>query len=391
MFDYNEVAEDLTKLRKEQIGDFLNLAQKEINNTRKEQLLSKLMLLLYENEVLLRGVYKEFRTDLGFHPCKVEELLNITKTERLRWTQQKKLKVVEYCTFKKWGKKLEYPNYDSYQIRHITQVQINNWRLQHESKIKVARRKATQNAVKTRTENKTIEKDFYENKWKKMLEEWYLTDSKLGASLQLAFWTMWISRWAKEFQVKARNARIHKEDYEDKKEKLYSLKNEALQKLIISPFSKISFYQPLDPRKITYLEFCPLHYDQWMEERKFDYVSKWDFYYSHEKKIQKCQQCNVEIENDYYSLFFLSIGHLDYNFSFHTPYPIGSEFFPSKESLPQISHQEQEGLFRFGRTLFNEEKIIFKEKEVFKQFNEALLKFDFHFGLSPITNELESS
>ena len=41
-------------------------------------------------------------------------------------------------------------------------------------------------------------------------------------------------------------------------------------------------------------------------------------------------------------------------------------------------HEEQEGMFRFGRTLFEEEKVVFKMKEVMKYFNEAMKKFDLY-------------
>ncbi|WLD92800.1 hypothetical protein [Alkalihalobacillus sp. AL-G] len=100
-------------------------------------------------------------------------------------------------------------------------------------------------------------------------------------------------------------------------------------------------------------------------------------------KLIEYSDCIVEIEDDYYSLFFIAIQSEDlkkFRFSFHTPYPIGQHFLPLKETLPKGSHQEQEGLFRFGRTLIDEEKIIFTEKEVVKQLKESIQKFDLYFS-----------
>ena len=374
-----EIAEDLKKLRKNQIGEVLNLTEMEVNKAKKDKLLSILFNEILHNELLIKLIYKKFATELGLHPCRVEEHLKISKAERLRWTEQNKLLVVGYSSFKKWGKNLDYPIYDAYQIKSVSENEIEKWRLQHKQKIEQGRKQASQKAKSTRMINKRIHRDFYETEWKAMLKEWFITDGKLGATLQLAFWTMWISRWAKEFQLNAKNARKHTEEYQQKKQLFYLMKNKAVQLLIHSPYTKISFFQPDDSDKITYLNFCPKHYQLWSLEREFDYVTNWDFYYSYIKDIHRCSLCEVHIQKDYYSLFYISIQHNDYHFSFHTPHPIGEAYFPPKDSLPKISHQEQEGMFRFGRTLFDDEKIIFKEKEVIQQFNEAVVKFNLYF------------
>jgi hypothetical protein len=100
------------------------------------------------------------------------------------------------------------------------------------------------------------------------------------------------------------------------------------------------------------------------------------------KAVHKCAECEVETEKDYYSLYYLEIADErlpDFTFSFHTPYPIGISIFPNKADLERIDHQEQEGIFRFGRTVINDEKIVFKEKEMLKRFEEAKQKFMLYF------------
>lgn len=373
--------QEFKKLTKQEFGELLHLSSKEIRVLKKECLLCKLQQQIAGNDILLKSIYKKHASKLGMHPNQVEEYLNITKTERLRWTSQGRLVVVERVSFKKWGKELEYPLYSTYHIRNLNLKIINRWREEHQRKIKENRMQAIKKAQQTRIENNQLHKDFYEHQWKAMLADWYKNNGKLGASLQLSFWTMWISRWAKEYQRKAFTAKKNAEEYLAKKELLYALKNEAIQRLTLSPYASLSFYQPLNPEKITHLEFCSHHFDLWkLDREEYGYLSKFDFYYNNEAAINNCDLCEVDIDEDYYSLYYLAIGYQDYHFSFHTPYPIGLDYLPSKESLPSISHEEQEAMFRFGRPLFEEEKIIFTEKEVIKHFNEAIVKYDMYFG-----------
>lgn len=378
---FNGAPYDFYKLTKQEIGELLHFSPKEVKALRKECLLCKLQGKLKGNDILLKSIFKNHAVKLGMHPNQVEEYLNVTKTERLRWTSQGRLVVVEWVSFKKWGKELKYPLYDTHQIKNIKAKTINDWRREHQQQIKEKRLLAIKKAQQTRFENIQLHKSFFSSKWKVMLVDWYKDNEKLGSSLQLSFWTMWINRWAKEYQHKAYKAKKNTEEYLQKKELFYSMKNEAIQRLTLSPYSSLSFYQPQNPEKITHLEFCAHHFDLWKLHREnFGYLSKFDFYYHNEAVINNCHSCEVDIEENYYSLYYLAIGYQDYHFSFHTPYPIGLNYLPSKDSLPSISHEKQEGMFRFGRPLFNEEKIIFSEKEVIKHFNEAIVKFDLYFG-----------
>ncbi len=88
-------------------------------------------------------------------------------------------------------------------------------------------------------------------------------------------------------------------------------------------------------------------------------------------------------EMNYYSLYFLEVMDdriPEYRFSFHIPYPIGKEFFPPKQALKNVVHAEQmDSIFRFGRALFEDEKVIYTEKTVRKQFQEAIVKYELYF------------
>ncbi|MTT31413.1 hypothetical protein GMB86_05185 [Terrilactibacillus sp. BCM23-1] len=356
--------------------------EKEIRKRKKDELIQKLFNEMGSNEVRIRDIYKKYSFEFSLSPYDVENILGITKTERLRWTKDEKLKVAGYNSFRKYGKTIEYPKYDSFQIYHISKKQLEKWREEHKNEVNKKRKQAINKAKTTRKRNVNIQKQFYEKEWKKILVEWYKVDSKLGVTMELAYWTMWVSRWAKESQLKSLSARTKKKEYDENKANFYQMKNEAIKRLIQSSFSTLSFYKPRNADKTTYIQFCDVHFSLWGIEREFEYVSKWDFYAWHKKEIQKCDSCMVKVVKDYYSLFYVSIQHeelKDYHFSFHIPYPIGQVFLPDKANLPNVVHEEQEGLFRFGRPLVGDEKVIFTIKNTVKHFQAALTKFDLYF------------
>ena len=110
-------------------------------------------------------------------------------------------------------------------------------------------------------------------------------------------------------------------------------------------------------------------------------LNRWEYFTLFGASVSRCPHCTVERARDYYSLFFLEITAVTFpglRFAYHTPYPIGKRLgFPSPGKLPRVDHSdaEQEGLFRFGRSLLEEEKIIYREQEVQQHFEAALAEF----------------
>lgn len=47
-------------------------------------------------------------------------------------------------------------------------------------------------------------------------------------------------------------------------------------------------------------------------------------------------------------------------------YPTGKDFLPNPEELPLIEHKKQDGIFRYDRTLFDVEKIVYTEEFIGK-------------------------
>lgn len=230
------------------------------------------------NELMIIKLYKEYTERFALDWKETEELLGCTKTERLRWAEEGKIKVAYRDSFYKYGKTLYAPYYDIISI--------------------------------------------YEGKEQ-------------------------VKRWREEYE---------NEMY------LYELKNKSNELLMKSPYTKISFYEPEFPDKYSDLLFCDYHYDLWCELRQLDYIPKWDFFWSFYDGIMKCSSCSVDINKGYYSLYHLEVSDSridDFSFSFHIPYPIGKKFLSSPRELQRVEHEEQDGIFRFGRPVFDDEKIIY--------------------------------
>ncbi len=338
---------------------------------------------IYGNEFMMIKFYNEFKDILAVNPTELEEVLGCTKMERKRWTNENLLKVFEYRTFRKYGQTLEYPVFDRLQVCSITEENVASWREEYEKIKKKNKEIATHKAIETRKINENMRADF-KKEFKKILASWYRLDGKLGATFELAYWTVWISRWAKENQEKAYDAVRNKESYLSQKEYLYKLKNDALNQLIKSEYASQSFYRSENHCKESF-ELCKDHYEAWKEEREWIYMSKWTYFERHKEDIQECSNCNYDAGEDYYSLFYLEIEHneiKDYKFNFHTPYSIGKSIFRNKDELPMVKNNEDvDGMFRFGRNLFEEEKVVYREKDVIKKFLEAIEKYKMYDGV----------
>lgn len=378
-----DIKNDVNYLTKEELTSLLKLNIDETKKMKKDELIKLFFKVHGKSKKTATMIYKDYPVRFGLYPGVVEETLNITKTERKELEEEGFLPVISTGSFRQYGKNIEFSIYDRLSVVKLTEKKIEKWRENREKEITKRRKEGSKKAASkirnTHLKNKNITEDFYNGDWEDMLEKWYEFDKILGATLQLSFWTVWLSRWAKEYQVKAETARSKKEDYLAKKNEYYNMKNKALKLLSESPYTKIQFYQPENSDKIMNLSLCETHYQDWCNQREWVYLSIWEYYGTNKKVIKKCPCCSLDKIKDYYSLYFMEIKDSripDFKFSFHTPYPIGKVFLPDKEKLPRINHEsEGEGLFRFGRSLQNDEIIIFKEKLVKEFYEEAKENF----------------
>lgn len=348
---------------------------------KKHDLINEITTLLRDNEILYKKFFNTFKKELAVFPTELEKILSCTTTERKRWTEEGKLSVVEYREFKKYNKVLSHPVYNRWEIQFLSPHTIERWREEHQKLVSDSRKTAAKKAVCTKIKHNNLRKGFAQD-WKEILISWYHKGSpELAVTIELAYWTVWISRWAKENNLKSRRALKHTNEYKKREQICYELKNKAVKLLSKTPFAKLSFYRPERPDKI-YISFCDKHFEDFKDFRDIFRVNKIEYYDNNKKFIHKCNKCIVDINKNYYSLYYLEVWSdilPDIKFSFHTPYPLGNEFWPPPRSLPAVEHHENDGIFRFGRSVLDEEKIVYREKDVLKKFNDSMIKFLLYF------------
>jgi len=356
---------------KAQLIEFLGLSQK--TPELKAQLVEKLLALIGREDTERARFLETFKIELAVGPLELETLLHCSKTERQRWIREGKIPVLEYRSFRKAGWDMEYPVHDRRVVLGLSQEEIQQWREAHQVQVQQNRKAGAQVAIEARRANQQSRQTFLTS-WMETVEVWKQQASpELAVAFELAFWTVWASRWAKAYQVKSHRGIKHSALYTKQKEVWYRRKNEAMQLLAQSLYARLSFYRPEDADKIS-LQICQEH---WEMKREDFYTDKWEFYSAHRSMIKQCPHCFVNIEKDYYSLYYLEItaaAFPEMRFSFHMPYPVGRTFFPAPKKLRKVEHVEQDGIFRFGRPLFAEEKIIYREKDVLANFERALVE-----------------
>jgi hypothetical protein len=364
------------RILKAQLLDFLGLPDN--SQDKQDNLVSTIVSVLEVDAAEKERFWETFKSELAVDPVELEELLKCSTTERQQWIEAGKLPILEYRTFRKSGIHLEYPVHDRRLILSLSQTEIDNWRQESQQPMqnngKTASKIPRNNYQENHEENADSRLAFSSD-WEKIIADWEEQGSaEISATFQLAYWTVWASRWAKENQLNSFKSIEDSETYEayeTHRQEWYQRKNQAVKILIQMPYAMLYFYRPTDADKL-YLELCNDH-----EEMMKDgyYWDKWEFFYQNRKLVSKCRECVYSETKDYYSLYYLEIKSdkfPDFSFSYHTPYPIGRKFLPHPETLPYVDHVEQDGFFRFGRPLLEQEKVIHTEKDVLAKFEAAL-------------------
>ncbi len=125
-------------------------------------------------------------------------MLKCSPAERQQWIEQGKLPILEYRSFRKSGIHLEYPVHDRRFILSLTPADINNWRQEPKGLIKNNRQTPTPINTENPAENEQSRVAF-SSAWEKIIADWKEQGSaEISATFQLAYWTVWASRWASQ-------------------------------------------------------------------------------------------------------------------------------------------------------------------------------------------------
>jgi hypothetical protein len=362
----------LSMLSKAQMQQFLGLPrQVKESKESKEQLGEKILQLIEEDVREEARLLDMFPLELAVKPTELDELLQCTRAERRRWVKEGRIPILEYRPFRKAGRDMLYPVHDRRVVLGIERETIAQWRAEYHARVHEHRRQGMQVAIQQRKANRLVRREFFKS-WEETVEQWGEQGStELAATLQLAYWTQWASRWAKENHLKALKGTKHSATYASREKAWYERKNIAMYVLTQTPYARLSFYYPEEPDKYI-LHLCAPHFEQKEEEY---YSSIWEFFYANTTLVKQCPDCIFAVEKHFYSLYHVEVSaevFPELSFSFHMPYPIGKRYFPEPATLPSVKHIEQDGMFRFGRALLDDEKSTHRERDVLTYFENAL-------------------
>ena len=151
--DENVVLPDewATLLSKEQLGAFLTFLKLPASSREmKANLVQHLLMRLEADNVAKAQFFEVFAFELAVPPWELETLLGCTTTERKRWTEEQKLPVIGYGSFRKAGSDHAYPVYDRRVILALTSSDIQIWRSEHQALVRERRQAAAQAAAARR-------------------------------------------------------------------------------------------------------------------------------------------------------------------------------------------------------------------------------------------------
>ena len=200
------------RILKTKLLEFLGLPDNCQDKT--DYLVSKIVSVLEVNPAEQERFWETIKSKLAVDPVELEAILKCSPAQRQQWIEQGKLPILEYRSFRKSGIHLEYPVHDRRFILSLTETDINNWRKEPKGLIPNHRPTASPINTENRAENEQS-RGAFSSAWEKIIADWKEQGSaEISATFQLAYWTVWASRWAKENQLNSSKAIKYKEVYE---------------------------------------------------------------------------------------------------------------------------------------------------------------------------------
>ena len=338
----------------------------------KETLAELLCGLLNQDPALGERAVQKLPVVLGLTPRELEAQLRCTRTERRRWVAEGRLPIcatMRVCVRDTtW---VEVNLVDRRVVDALSPTTTRLWREEHRRAAGERRQAAILRGVERRAQTLAVQRQARQRL--EALRATWLAESSGNSlavtALTVAFWTVWVSRRAKWYQVEASNrGRAPRGrpvvDW-------YSYKDQALRLLYQTGWLSAAWYQP---DMLWIEELCEEHFDEWREEREYLHTSFGEFVAQHEKELHRCSSCSRDpLHYALYSLH-LSVPEIhDSTFRFHVPYSVGKDFLPEPKSLPRaLETEESSGHFRFGRPLQDEEELTYTAPFLERHFSRAL-------------------
>lgn len=364
------IFDNIVKLNRKQLLILLSDMKK---NTSKEVLCNILKDRILSGDQSIEDVYSKYMNIFSLKSNEVEEVLNKNKSY-ITWLKKQEVIKMDRCEdIYKYGKNLRVAYWNAKDLYELADdlKRMNELEQKHSNEKELAKQAGIEKQKATRKKNDKIRKE-HEKQQQDLFKKWEGINKSAAPYFELAFWTMWMSRWAKVHITKYKDT--NDMAYKFQADEYYENKLKALKILVNSPYVVMNLYHPANADYIN-IDLCDLHKEEWQSGRGFlTAYSVRDYYKENEYEIEDCPHCFVDISKNYYSLFHIKIkvDGIEDKFSFHLPYSKGLDIFTDTDYPVEAGVLEGEGLFRFGRAVGKNEKIIYTESYVKKKFEKAL-------------------
>lgn len=368
----------LEKFLREQFITFSqNVSKKELETIVKYNL---------NNDQIIDAFCNRFSREIALDPVSLEVLLGCSKSERLRWTRERKLPVIYFKDVFKFGTHLMCPMYDRRIIGLTTTDELlKQWRKEWS----IRRRKKHRVGKKSLIRLDSIFKDAFNLDLIRLRNQWYAKEEELGIVFELCYWLSILNYWIKDRIRRSTTSRVHYYEHKYAENIFLGYRNSIFKVLIQSKYCSFYLYKCKGNDRYT-VQFCNKHSDYIFNKKLNEYIHPLEDFYIHPQKYKDCEDCKIFVREDYFSLYCIEVSSSWENilFTFFAKANLGKEIFTQEQLLNMkitTTKKYNEGMFINGReciknssyipdektTLYNLKNIYCTAKHFFKNKNDG--------------------
>ena len=312
-------------------------------NVSKVQAENALRSILFNDQVI-DAFCSKYKYELAMIPPELEILLGCSRSERLRWTKEKKLPIVYFMDIYKFGSHLMCPMYDRRIIGlKVTDIILAEWRNEWIRR----RRKKYRVGDKQDISNESILQTAFNKYLDLLCDKWYSLDLELGTTFELAYWLSILDYWIKVRKQRSTTSRTHYYKHKTIENIFTGYKNSVLKILLKSKYTTIYKCEPLIKDRYT-LHLCNEH-DTYVYNKDLGIIHAFEDFYINPEKYKQCSKCQIIKRLEYFSTYYIEVSsELDnsFLFTFTLPYTLSSGL-NSNKVICEKKHNI--GTFRNGR------------------------------------------
>lgn len=307
------------------------------------------------NDQVIDAFCDTFRYELAMNPPELEILLGCTRSERLRWTKEKKLPVMYFSDVYKFGSHLMCPMYDRRIIGlKVTDTVLAEWRTEWIRRRRKRRRVGDiQNIIKI-----SIFQNAFFKYFQQLSNEWYQSDYELGLVLETAWWLSFLSYWIKNRRERSATSRLHYYQHKNIENYFINIRSIIITSLIRSKYVNIYLYKPETSDRYT-LHLCDEHNTYVWYNNEF--ISAHEYFYINPEQYKLCKNCKIQKRENYYSSYYIHISYKDFLFVFCIPFNF---LHIDYNHIQVINKSYCEGAFRQSKEMIQHDSYIPPEKMV---------------------------